>query len=184
MRHRRIVLTLSFCFALVMIAGAHPRYNRTEWRHWIDEDGDCQDTRQEVLIRDAEPQSISLSEDGCRVVRGEWIDPYSGITLTDPADVQIDHVLALREAHDAGGWAWARSKKRAYANDLSARFHLRAVIGQLNQEKSAKGEADWLPPRYLARCEYVRDRLAIRARWSLRIMPRDRPIIERVLAGC
>ena len=46
-------------------------------------DRDCQDARVEVLIRDAKPGTIVLSDGDCKVVRGEWFGPYTRQTITD-----------------------------------------------------------------------------------------------------
>jgi hypothetical protein len=38
---------------------------------------------------------------GCHVVAGDWFSSYDGQTFTDPAEIQIDHVVALKEAWDS-----------------------------------------------------------------------------------
>ena len=94
-------------------------YDRDLYRHWIDDDGDCQDTRQEVLIAESiEP--VEMDNRGCRVVSGRWFDPFTGQTFTGPSDLDIDHMVPLAEAHRSGADTWDSGQREAYANDL---FH-------------------------------------------------------------
>jgi hypothetical protein len=96
-------------------------YNRSDYPHWIDEDRDCQNIRHEVLIAESLVPVQFMTESQCRVVSGKWIDPFTGQVFTDPSELDIDHVVPLKEAHESGAWQWDAEKRRRFANCLA--FH-------------------------------------------------------------
>lgn len=142
-------------------------YARGLYDHWIDADGDCQDTRQEVLIRDS-LTPVRLSDNGCRVVAGRWIDPYTGDVFTDPSGMDIDHLIPLAEAHRSGADTWTEGRRRAFANDLSSPLTLVATGASANRSKSDGDPLSWLPWPPDRWCAYVGAWRAVKGRWGLR----------------
>jgi hypothetical protein len=161
-----------------------PRYDREQWqpRGWADEDGDSCNTREEVLISEARVPVVTGP--GCKILAGEWLDPYSGRVLTSAAQAQIDHLVAIGDAHRSGGWAWPPERKVAFANDLADSAALNAVWGAENQRKADFGPDRWLPPVQGFRCECVASYARIKARWDLTVTSAEWAAIERVWAGC
>ena len=139
-------------------------YDRDLFEHWITFGG-CS-TRENVLIRDS-LTFAQVDPFGCRVVAGDWVSPYDGAAWENPADVDIDHVVALKEAWDSGAWSWSAAQRRAFANDVTDQRSLRAVTDEVNQSKADKDPSNWVPPLASARCPYLADWLAIKARWQL-----------------
>ena len=70
-------------------------------------------------------------------VLGSWNDPYSGKTITAASQLDIDHLVPLKEAHESSGHSWDSERRRAYANDLSDSNTLIAVDRGLNRQKGA-----------------------------------------------
>ena len=122
-------------------------YDRDDWGSWIDADGDCQDTRAEILIRDSQ---IRVSFDGCRVVDGFWNLPYSGRSTTSASKIDIDHIIPLKWAHGHGGNRWSTAEKQAFANDPD---NLLATFSSANRSKGAKGPDEWMP--LMNKCGYA-----------------------------
>ena len=141
-------------------------YKRKLFIHWADLDGNGCDTREEVLMRDSvsKPQVDSYR---CYVVAGDWVSPYDGAKLGDRGDVDIDHVVALKEAWDSGAWAWSESQRKAYANDMTDRRTLIAVTDRVNVSKSDKDPSNWMPPLRSYWCTYLGDWISVKARWGL-----------------
>src|SRR3990167_2596798 len=157
---------------------AQPSYRRADWRYWLEADGDCQNTRQEVLIEESLIQ-VTLSPDGCRVLAGQWLDPYGGEGYTDPRQLDIDHVVPLGAAHRMGGWRWSRMRKAEFANDPGAPPHLTAPTARMNRQEGDRGPATWLPPRTRSQCRYVRAWQAIATRWALALSPADQAAVHQ-----
>lgn len=155
-------------------------YERDRFGYPADLDGDGCDTRAEVLQRDSlTPAQVDPS--GCRVIAGDWYSTYDGVTHTDPAELQIDHVVGLSEAWDSGAWAWGPQRLAAYGNDLDDPRSLRAVTGDVNSTKGDKDPSNWLPPSPTAVCMYLADWTAIKARWGLTMDQSEYGRIRNVL---
>lgn len=170
--------------ALPEEVGPIPAYDRTTWKHWIDADHDCQDTRQEVLIAESEVPVTFKDARQCRVATGRWTCPYTGRVFTDPGQLDIDHMVPLEKAHSSGGWAWDAAKKEAYANYLDEPEHLVAVYRGANRSKGSRGPERWMPTNEDAWCSYVGDWIGIKGRWGLEMTDEERAGINEVLAGC
>ena len=141
-------------------------YDRALFDHWRDIDGDGCDSRDQVLKRD----SISLPQVdpvNCNVIAGDWVSPYDGGRWSNPSDIDIDHVVALKEAWDSGAWEWSAAQRKAFANDTSDSRTLLAVTDSVNQSKSDKDPSNWLPPLQSYTCTYLGNWIAVKVRWSL-----------------
>jgi hypothetical protein len=151
----------------IRVENEHPTgYERALFEHWIDIDGDGCDTREQVLKRD----SVTLPQVDaykCKVIAGDWVSPYDGGRWSSPTDVDIDHVVALKEAWDSGAWAWSSATRKAYANDTSDKRTLLAVTDNVNQQKSDKDPSNWVPPMKSNLCTYLGNWISVKARWNL-----------------
>ncbi len=148
---------------------------------WRDADGDCQNTRHEVLITESQiAPTFSLS--GCTVVAGQWTTFYDDRTYTSAADVDIDHMVPLAEAWGSGAQAWTQAQRVAYANDLGYEGSLNAMSGPLNSSKSARGPEEWLPPANV--CRYIAVWIAVKIRWSLTVDPAEQAALIRQADTC
>ena len=183
-------VTLTGCTGAMASAGplspSIPKYDREAFGNgWADLDHDCQDTRNEVLIRDLADER--LDAEGCLVLSGVLHDSYTGRTIsflrgrTTSDDVQIDHLVPLGYAWKAGAWSWTDEQRLAFANDP---IELAAVDGPTNGAKSDDGPAAWLPPSSASWCAYAASWRTVLDRYDLQATPADTAKLAQITEGC
>ena len=155
-------------------------YDRNQWRHWIDEDSDCQDTRAEVLIRDSSSSLVFRDNNQCVVASGLWIDVYSDLGYTNALEIDIDHIVPLAWAHGHGGANWSQQAREDFANDFD---NLMSVHSSINSEKGSKGPDDWTPNNSF-RCEYIQTFISIMEKYQLEFVEIERKEIEQENQHC
>ena len=155
-------------------------YSRDLFRHWVDADGDGCDTRDEVLIAEAEEApSIGAS---CSLSGGRWYSYYDGVSQTSASALDIDHLVPLAEAWDSGAGTWSSATREAYANDLGDRRTLVGVTSSVNRSKGDQDVAEWLPAQQ--QCRYLREWVAVKHRWRLSVDSAERSAMRSLAAGC
>lgn len=153
-------------------------YDRDRFADWFDADGDCLDTRDEVLKQ----ESRRRTNRGCDIEHGRWFSYYDGLTWTDAGDLDIDHMVPLAEAWDSGARRWNAGTRNRFANDLGDSRSLIAVTNSVNRSKGDRDPAEWLPPR--GRCRYVTQYTAVKLRWSLRVDTSESRELRSLARGC
>lgn len=185
----KILVTLSTLMVIALVTHEHQHhivlkdYERADYKHWIDADNDCQNTRQEVLISESiEP--VKLDGIGCKVMRGKWYDPYTDQFFTNPKDVDIDHFVPLKEVHISGGKYWNAQKRIDYANDLNDEEVLIVVSKNANRQKGDKDPFNWMPSNKNYRCQYLKNWVKIKEKWQLEMDKSERDFIVSDMKNC
>ena len=154
-------------------------YRREEWPHWEDIDGNGCDARDDALLRASQPPALVGS--GCRVLSGSWVSPYDGVVTSDPAAIQIDHLVPLADAFASGGWRWEVGRRRLFANDQQ---ELIAASAASNQAKGSKAPDEWRPPDRGVWCAYAVAWVRIKVTYDLTATTRERDALGQMLDTC
>ena len=155
-------------------------YSRDLFPHWVDADGDGCHARNEVLIDEADdPVSVGA---GCSLSGGRWFSYYDRVSWTNTSDIDIDHMVPLAEAWDSGARTWSTATRQDYANDLGDYRTLVGVTDNVNQSKSDRDIAEWLPQ--YDRCRYLREFVAVKHRWRLSVDSAEKQAMNDLGATC
>jgi hypothetical protein len=154
---------------------------------WPDVDANGCDTRNDILARDLLEVAYADDLTVCVVRAGLLDDPYTGELVEfvrgveTSGAVQVDHVVALRDAWVKGAADWDDATRRAFANDP---LNLLASEGSANMAKGARDAARWLPPDVSFRCEYVARQVAVKVAYELAVSRDEGAAMREVLATC
>lgn len=114
---------------------------------------------------------------------GHIYGPYTGRTFASRRQTDIEHIVAVSEAHDSGLCAASASTRRRFASDL---LNLTLAAPEVNRcgksGKCAKDAAEWLPSRN--RCWFANRVVEVRRKYRLTIDRPEAGVLERVLADC
>lgn len=157
-------------------------YNRDKhFGGWINfkNDDSCLNTRGLVLKRDSS-REVTVNSN-CTVTGGDWYDPYTDKNYQSATQVQIDHVVALKNAYMTGAFEWEQNKRCLYANYMGNNFHLLAVDGPENMKKGDKSPREYIPPNEGFTCQYLQTWLKIKYIWQLRLTPKELERIQTVI---
>ncbi|WP_448205305.1 hypothetical protein [Azospirillum sp. sgz302134] len=154
-------------------------YNSGAWGGW-EQLSKCSSMRDQLLAQTSEVPAV-FSPDRCTVIAGRWTDPYTGASLTNPADIDIDHIVSIQEMHGSGGWRWSPAAKKAAYNDT---YNVAVVAKRVIDAKGGKDIAGWQPSNNAARCAYVERYLAVKRKYDLAVDPREARTLQALVTSC
>lgn len=147
-------------------------YSRKDhFGRWINDPDDqtCFNTRAKVLERDSRRRLIFKDNNHCIVDSGLWSDPYTNKNLRIAKEVQIDHMVPLKNAYMSGAHSWNFQSRCLYANYMGQKNHLLPVDANENMRKGDRSPKDYMPPNSRITCTYIKNWLSIKFLWGLKM---------------
>ncbi|WP_438874572.1 HNH endonuclease family protein [Symbioplanes lichenis] len=170
----------TYLATLTVAASTHTTtYDRELFPHWSTVSGSC-NTRETVLKRDG---SGVVTDSACASASGSWYSVYDGATWTAASDVDIDHMVPLKNAWISGAWAWTTAERENFANDLT-NPQLLAVTDNVNQSKGDKAPDSWVPPLTSYHCTYARQWIKVKYVYDLTVTSTEKSKLTSMLATC
>jgi len=171
--------TASLDTLTVATAASMSGYTREKITHWISQGNGC-DTRDVVLKRDG--KNVKATAD-CKITAGAWHSPYDDKDLTDPGDLDIDHMVPLAAAWRSGAAKWTDEQRKQFANDLT-RPQLWAVSLQSNRSKGDQDPSTWKPPNHAFWCTYAQSWVTVKVYWKLSVTQAEKTALTDMLGTC
>ena len=129
------------------------------------------------------PYPPSVEADIVASMGGRIYGPYTGRYFASIRLTDVEHVVAVSEAHDSGLCAVDRATRRRFASDpLNLTLAAPAVNRCGASGKCALDAAEWLPP--MNRCWFAGRVVSVKRKYRLTVDRREAAALERVLSGC
>lgn len=145
---------------------------------WQDPDRNGCDARRDALRAQAAPP---ITGPGCSTAGGRWPLVYVAGVTTNPADVDVDHVVPLSAAWRSGARTWSTDRLVAYAADPAI---LWVVDDGANQSKGDRGPEAWRPKERAVWCTYGQRWLSIKVTYGLTATTAERDAVGQLLQEC
>ena len=110
---------------------------------------------------------------------GDLFSPYTCVQFGSSGETEIEHMIAVSQAHDSGLCMANLQTRRRFASDLR---NLTLAAPAVNREKGARDAAEWLPESN--RCWFAGRIVEVRRAYGLTIDRREAAALEGVLSGC
>lgn len=111
---------------------------------------------------------------GNKITSGLWRCPYSGSVLTQPGEVEIDHIVPLAEAWRSGALLWSPKKRLQFGRSGD---NLIAVSKVANRAKGDSDITKWLPN--MSAPEYIVLYLQVKKKYGLSLNRQEAALVKK-----
>ena len=123
--------------------------------------------------------SISNADIHIADTYGGIFGPYEDACFDDYRDVHVEHIVAMKEAHDSGMCSAGYATRLNFSIDL---VNLTIASPEVNIEKSAKDAAEWTPQ--FNECWFADRVIEVKRKYQLTIDTAEKEALEDILELC